>query len=55
MKQRIKKFKLKENQKSICDHMDKDAVEKLNADERRIKYLRDHKTKQKERTERHKQ
>jgi hypothetical protein len=51
MKQKIKKFKLEDNQRSICDQMDKEAVERLNADEKRINDVREHKIKQEERAE----
>lgn len=51
MKQKIKKVKPDKNQTSILDHIDKEAVEKLNAGERRIKNVRERKIKQTEKAE----
>jgi hypothetical protein len=51
MKQIIKKFKPDKNQTSICDHIDKEDVERLNAEKQRIINLRERKIDQKEKAE----
>jgi hypothetical protein len=51
MKQKIKKFKLKENQRSICDHTDKEAVKRLDANEKRLEELEEQKYQTRRKTE----
>jgi hypothetical protein len=51
MKRQIRKYKLGHNQRTLCEHMSKEDVKRIDADARRLEELKKLKIKQKENAE----